>query len=396
MLATEVRILQSRELAEKVINTIKPDMIYPDLAEVLRKGLPIEDSALYRFQQEFSVKSVSGNILETSFRGLNPTIAARVVNEAVNYYIDKRDDTYRNPKVLLYLEQKTEEYKQKLAEAEGKLKAFQDQSKITSFDDQRTFLLNKQRQLADSRHDNEIEITQLQEKSSELERQLPNIQKTSIVATEKAADLDGHLFALQLQEQDLLSKYKEDNRLVTNIREQIQMTKNFIASRGPGSKQAPVDPAYQDVQKQILQNKAEVSALIVKQKGFDQEIKTVNAEINDFESQESRYKQMFRNVADNEEKYKAYVSKLEEARIHDELDRQKMTSVSILEPASVPIMPVNIPKPLMFYVAIALFLGIAGSIGFAFLLEKMNPGLSTPAQVEKRMELPVLAVVALK
>ena len=99
-------------------------------------------------------------------------------------------------------------------------------------------------------------IAQLQETNAELERQLPNIQKTSIAATEKMTDMDGRLFALELQERELLSKYKEDNRFVTNIREQIQMTKDYISTHGPGSKLAPVDPAYQDLQKRISENKA--------------------------------------------------------------------------------------------------------------------------------------------
>ena len=196
------------------------------------------------------------------------------------------------------------------------------------------------------------QIAQLQEKNSELERQLPNIQKTSIATAEKMTDMDGRLFALELQERELLSKYKEDNRFVTNIREQIQMTKDYISTHGPGSKLAPVDPAYQDLQKRISENKAELSALKIKQKGLDEQLKGVNAEINAFESQESKYKQLFRDATDNEEKYKTYLAKLEEARIHDELDRQKMTSVSVLESASAPIRPNNLPRPLSFYVAI--------------------------------------------
>ena len=75
--------------------------------------------------------------------------------------------------------------------------------------------------------------------------------------------------------------------------------------------------------------------------------------ITAFEAQESKYKQIIRNVADNEEKYKTYLSKLEEARIHDELDRQKMTNVSVLEPASIPIIPNNLPLPLVVYVLIS-------------------------------------------
>lgn len=394
VLATEVRILESRELAEKIINSIKPEVIFPDLAEGSSVGLPVSGSALYMFQKNLTVKSSPGNIIEAAFKSYNPATATRVVNELVSYYIDKRGDTYRNPKVFLFLERKTEEYKQRLAEAEGKLKAFQDQSKIVSFEEQRSFLLNRQRQLLADRFDNESRIDQAREKAAELEKQLPNIQKTSIVAAESQSVLESRLFGLELQEKELLSKYKEDNRFITNIRDQIQMVKSQIAStRGPGPKQAPVDPAYQDLQKQILQARADQSALKVRAKGLEDQIKQVAVDIAAFEAQESKYKQLARDVADNEEKYKTYLAKLEEARIHDELDRQKMTNVSVLEPASVPLVPTNIPQPAILYIIISLWIGIAGSIGLAFSLEMISPGMSTPNQAEKRLDLPVLVVV---
>jgi uncharacterized protein involved in exopolysaccharide biosynthesis len=349
------------------------------------------------FQQNLTVKSSGGSIIEASFKGHDPAVAAKVVNELVSYYIDKRGDTYRNPKVFLFLERKTEEYRQKLAEAESRLKAFQNQSKIISFDEQRGFLLNRQRQLTADRFDNENKIAQFQEKVSELAKQLPSIQKTSIVAAENLTALDNRLFTLELQEKELLSKYKEDNRFITNIREQIRMVKDRIkTSRGSGPRQAPVDPAYQDLQKQILQSKAEHSSLKIRAKGLDEQIKDIAAEITAFEAQESKYRPLTRDVADSEEKYKTYLSRLEEARIHDELDRQKMTSVSVLEPASVPIIPNNLPLPLTLYVLIALAAGLAGSIVLAFSLEMISPGMSTPAQAERRLELPVLAVVGCK
>ena len=81
LLATEVRILQSRELAEKIIDDIKPDVIFPDLEQGVRMGVPHAGNALYLFQQNLSVKSSGGNIIEASFKGPNPAMAAKVVNE---------------------------------------------------------------------------------------------------------------------------------------------------------------------------------------------------------------------------------------------------------------------------------------------------------------------------
>lgn len=401
LMATELRILKSRDLKEKIIHEMRPEVIL-DLERNNPMWVPPAQRPLYEFENNFSaqiatgIPGSTGNIIEVTFSGRNPTTAALIVNELVKAYSEKRMDYYRNPKAFIFLEQKTQEYNQKLSEAEAKLKAFQDESQIISFDEHRSFLLTKQRQIVDARRENENNIAQLQEKSSELERQLPNIQKTSIATAEKSADMDSRLFTLELQERELLSKYKEDNRFVTNIREQIQMTKDYISKHGPGSKLAPVDPAYQDLQRRISENKAELSALKIKQKGLDQQLEAVNAEISAFEPKEAKYKQLSRDAADNEEKYKTYLAKLEEARIHDELDRQKMTNVSVLESASAPIMPKNLPRPLILYVAIALFLGLGGSLGLAFILDRMSPGMSTPAQAEQRLELPVIGVIASK
>jgi uncharacterized protein involved in exopolysaccharide biosynthesis len=394
LLATEARILQSRELAERVIDSLKPEGIFPNPDQSGGTGLPVAANALYMFQQNLTVKGSPGNILEASFKGPNPAIAAKTINELVDCYMDKRGDTYRNPRALLFLEQKTEEYRKQLSEAEAGLKAFQGQSKIISFVEQRDFLLNRQRQLQADRFDNESKMAQTQERVAELEKQLPSIQKTSIVAAESMSALENRLFGLELQEKELLSKYKEDNRFITNIREQIQLLKNRLNSPR-GSKQL-VDPAYQDIQKQIVQNKAEYSALKTREKGLDEQIKKVALEITAFEAQESKYKQLERKVADSEEKYKTYLAKLEDARIHDELDSQKMTSVSVLERASAPLLPNNLPLPLVVYVLISLLIGIAGSLALAFSVEIISPGMSTPAQAERRLDLPVLVAIASK
>jgi len=64
LLATEVRILQSRELAEKIVNSMKPEGIFPNLEQSGSEGVPATGTALYLFQQSLSVKGSGGNIVE--------------------------------------------------------------------------------------------------------------------------------------------------------------------------------------------------------------------------------------------------------------------------------------------------------------------------------------------
>jgi uncharacterized protein involved in exopolysaccharide biosynthesis len=403
IMGSEMSILQSRELKEKVINALKPETIFPQLLNKPFQGLTNSDAALVLFDKQLFVRSGArgNNIIEVAFDGSNPGSAAAVVNQLVNFYIDKRSEIYRDPKSILFLEKKTEEYRQKLAESEGRLKAFRDETKIVSFDEQRTMLLKQRLDLIAALNGTSNEMRELQEKIAELEKQLSSLPKTAVTAaaSERAVDADARLLNLQLQEQELLAKYKEDNRLVTNIRGQIEMVRQFLEKNSVNKSKpgvAPPDPVYQDIQKQILSGKAELGTLKVRYADTEKQLGDVAKDLQVFEGLEVRSKELTREVADNQEKYSSYRQRLEEARVHDELDRQKMTSVSVIEPAGVPIAPINGQRPLVLLIAAAIGVAIAGSFGLAYVRELAKQVMSTAMEAEKRLDLPVLVTIPIK
>ena len=401
LIGSEVRILQSRELREKVISTVRPEIIYPTLDARELRVTPVE-AALFKTEKDLTVAPAQrGSIIEVSFKGPVPAAAAEVVNRLVASYIDKRTDIYKDPKSVLYLDKKAEEFRQKLADSENKLKAFKEQNQIVSFDEQRGMLLKQRFDLLSALSGSQNQAKEVQERITEFEKSAKNLPTsvTSAAANERKGESESKLLTLQLQEKELLSKYKEDNRLVANIRNQIQLVKEYMDSQknvGGARQNSTPDPLYQDIQKQIIQNKAELSSLKSKTVAIEQQLAAVNKEIQARESQEGTYRQLAREVTDNEEKYRGYRQKLEESRIYDELERQKMTSVSVIEPASVPTIPVNPPKPLILFIALAFVVGLAGSFGLAFMLEHMRQGMTTPAEAEKRLGLQVLATVPFK
>ncbi len=402
ILGSEVRILDSRELKERVISFLKPETIFPRLARAPYQGLSNSDAALVLLEKGLSVSAGKrGNIIEVTFEGNDPARAAAVVNQLVNYYIDKRTEIYRDPKSVLFLEKKADEYRQKLVESEGRLKAFSEETGIVSFDDQRNMFLKQRSDLAIALSGAANEITEVHERISELEKQLSAIPKTEMTATtnDKARDAESRLLGLQLQEKDLVSKYKEDNLLVANVRSQIAMVNKFIAKLSadkdkPGATSA--DPVAQDVQKQIVNNRAELSALKVRYSATQKQLGELNTEMQTFEASENRYKELMRDISANEEKYRNCQQRLEAAKVYDELDRQKMTSVSVIEPAGVPIVPVNPMKPLPLLIAAAIGVGIIGSFAIAYVRGVSRHVMSTAAEAEKKLDLPVLVTIPVK
>ena len=224
VIGSESRIMESRELKERVVNALKPENIYPDLGKNPIPGLSNTEAAIMMLERDLTVSvGKRGNVIEVSLKGSDPSRMAAVINQLVSFYIDKRSELYKDPKSVLFLEKKAEEYRQKLAEAETRLKSFREETKIIAFDEQRTMLLNQRSHLVNSIGTTSSQIKEIQERISELEKQLNSLPKTAttVGATERAGDAESRLLNLQLQEKELMARYKEDNRLVANVRNQI-------------------------------------------------------------------------------------------------------------------------------------------------------------------------------
>ncbi len=402
IVSSEVRILQSRDLKERMVNAVKVENLYPDLLKNPLPGITPNEAAVLFLEKDLIINlAKNSSVIEVALKNKNPASAANAVNNLVNQYIDKRTEVYRDPKSIMFLDKKTEEYRQKLADSENKLKTFKDQLEIVSFDDQRTALLTQRATLMGTINTTANQIQEVQERMAELEKQMQATPKTQLggPGTERRAEAESRLLNLQLQEKELLSKFKEDNRLVVNVREQMQLVKQYMETqtgRDAASRISSADPVYQDLQKQAFQGRAELSALKVRKTALDQELVDLNKQLDNLVTHESKYRELQRDVTNNEERYRSYRHRLDESRIYDELERQKMTSVSVIEPAAVPMLPANPQKPIILFVGIVLAAGLGGALGLGFLLEFFKRGVTTPAEAERRLGLPVLVAVPYK
>ncbi|MBW1714628.1 MAG: lipopolysaccharide biosynthesis protein, partial [Deltaproteobacteria bacterium] len=106
---------------------------------------------------------------------------------------------------------------------------------------------------------------------------------------------------------------------------------------------------------------------------------------------EKQISELQRQVAISEANYRLYLTKFEEAKISESMDKQKIANVRIIEPA-VPIMrPVKPKKRLN--VMIGGFLGLFAGVGLAFLIEFIHPVFRTREDVDQFLGLRVLATL---
>jgi len=112
------------------------------------------------------------------------------------------------------------------------------------------------------------------------------------------------------------------------------------------------------------------------------------------DSREKEFLNLKREFATHEGNYKNYLAKFEESRIVDDMNSRRLSNVSVIQNAIVPIRPAQDKK--RQYLALCVILGIAAGFGLAYLRELVPQRMTTPLAAEKHLGLPVMVSIALK
>ncbi len=126
------------------------------------------------------------------------------------------------------------------------------------------------------------------------------------------------------------------------------------------------------------------------------QMQSTEMELNSLDSHGRQFQALKREAAQLEQNHRIYSRKLEESLIMDDMDRQKMVAVSIVQKATVPAFPKKQKVTRGAMVAGGFFGGIAAGVAIALALELMAPGMPTPASAEKTLGIPVLVSVMRK
>ncbi len=257
-LAAEVGILESRVLAENVVEALGPAVIYPDplsspsldeAAEWLQEGLviePLEDS----------------NIINVSYSHEDAQMAARVVNTVLEMYLERHLEIHKSPTSHEFLREQSQILDRRLKDAEEKLEAFKNEHDVTALEEEQSLLLKQEGDLR-------TELNRTLSQEAEIENRIQYLAKTPETIPLNRNDdtmenLQAKLVELEIQEHELLTKYSDESRLVRRIRGEIQMVRRRL------------DVHRSEIVKQeILRNEAELQSIKAKEE-------TQRAQLADF------------------------------------------------------------------------------------------------------------------
>ena len=409
---SEIEILKSRFLAEKVAESLGPAVIYKDLDRTghgflggLFQTADARESPLHRavirLRKNIEVEGVrKSDVINVSFTHKDPDMAATVVNSLISVYLDRHLSVHKSPQSFGFFQEQSQILESKLKQAEENLEAFKKEHNLTSLEEERTLVLGKTADLRAALNQTLSQEAETGNRLRQLRHQVATTPKTVPLDEEVdhnplvISNLQARLVELELKEHELLTKYTDQSRLVQSVRAEIQMVRQKLAvqeTRRYGKTRSGVNTVYQALQAELFRNEAELKALRAKKDTQSAHLADYRKKLEKLNRLEVEFNRLQQAVEVDRQNYRLYLTKFEESRISNAMDTEKIANVSLIEPARPPLKPVS-PR-IFLNLVIATFLGGVGAFGLAFFSEYVDDSLEKNEDVEDHLGLPVLASI---
>ena len=113
--------------------------------------------------------------------------------------------------------------------------------------------------------------------------------------------------------------------------------------------------------------------------------------LKELNSRDMQLAQLQREVDLAESLYRNYGDKLEQARINDQLDKERISNITLVQPASFIAKPSGPRK--IYVLGLGFAIALLGSVGIALLAAMLDPALKRLADIEEILRLPVMGTV---
>lgn len=389
-LATQLEILKSRSLGDRIINRLKLEN-YGEFKKIrdqvptiwnlwnvfAKKKSPEElhSNMIDLFQDKTTIEPVKDTFLvNIAFKSTDKDMSQQVVNNIAQEYmalvIDARSQSYGI--VKRWLEKELAKLETKLTQSEFNLYNYGKNHDFNLF---------------------------LQDKDNVL------VQKFVILndlLTKASADrMSKESQYRQIKENGLDAPPITNNPLIQNLRHEMATLQSKVAGTGKIVKDA--HPQMKSDSAQVKELRAKLAQEVTRirtsvEADYNAARKAENllleahsqqkARVANLEQKAVKYNILKRDADTNGQLYKGLLERLKAASV---AATQTSSNVQVIDPAGVPFKP-WLPKPLIF-VSVAGILGLLGGVGLALTVEHFDDSIKTTEELERTCRIPTLGII---
>ncbi|WP_417738661.1 GumC family protein [Rosistilla oblonga] len=366
-------MLQSRQLAEDVVNAVGADRILEkhswieqmvDRVSAMMPEMPvavaetgemgemtpeqIEQQERFESAVRYVIKNTKINSPKKSTtitvvcRARTPQLAQDLTTKFLESHNRMHLDAYKSPGSYKFFEENFAEHERMVSDYEDAMREAKNDMVVITIEGKQQSLQEQvtsvQKEIINASAELFSARASLLDLMADMER-LPEEMATETtrgIANEANDKMRDRLYELEIREKDLASKYKSVHPKLVTLRQQLNDSKTILASQEKEREHnvMSVNPVRQDVHKSLLTEKSRIAGLEAKVDALrmvEQELNEELQKVNSFELTSSELRRRIR-IADNN--HRIYAQKLEESRINNALDQEAISNVSIVQKPS--------------------------------------------------------------
>ena len=417
-----VDMLESRAVAEQVVRTIGADRILKKYSWIERNIEWLEsllpelpgaatvadndgpslteeeideqkdlEAAIKDLQENLQIKSPrKSTTVSISYRGRDPFLAQEINKTVIEAYKDLHIRAYQADGSLEFFEDKFNEQSKLLLESQEELRYAKNEMMIITIQGKQDSLQQQITENQKMQLDVRAELVAAKARVSELQRDMLSLPTeipstvTSGIADAGTDTMRSRLYELEIQEQELASKYSDDHPTLQKVRVQLASSRKTYEEQQKERDQSVVasNPVREKQHSELLAARAAMFGLEAKQTVLQQtaeELRDRLEKVNRFEMESDMLQ---RKIDMARETYQVYARKLEESRINQALDVGSQSNVSIVQEPSLTLKHSSPKRSILF--VLAAVMSSVGGIALAVLSDRLQPLLKrspAPASV---------------
>jgi uncharacterized protein involved in exopolysaccharide biosynthesis len=363
----------------------------------------IIEAATRRLAHKIKVEAQkTSDVIDVAYgRAGEPQVPACVLQTLSKLYVEKHLQLQRPAGTTDFFADETNKYRQALADSESRLTQFSAAQGIAAPDVVRTYMAqqfaNTQVALAQARQGMAADQSRIEDikKQMALTPERSATTETSSASNLLLQNLEATLLAAQLKRTQLLLKYAPDYPLVKEVEEEISETQQALAKAQESRvvRTTDRDTTYEALRADLSRTESDLASAKANAASLQQSIHDMGLQLVKLDSQAVTQASLERDAKANEANYLLYLSKREQERISDGLNKKGIANVTLSVAPVVPALPAYNPWLIM---AITLFIAIFAGLAAGFVAEYYDASLRTPSEVIEMLHIPVLASIPRK
>ena len=396
-LNSEIQILKSQDLILAAIKESNYPLLDPETADT-----PVtRERAIQALRMKMSFTPVpDSNVLEVSMQGPDPAAATRLLNALTGLYLKKHATLHAGgDNTAQFFEQQVTFHRARLDAASRQLENFQEKDGIVSIGQEIELNLAKLTSMESTLKDLTADIESMTKEASVLEQQIKEqpeetARERQVVVNPEVTAMRTKLIDLERQRDELLQRYTPKSRFVMDKEAELATLRKAIGEREPtvvGGTVIGTNRLKDALVQQLLQKRASLDAAVAKRRALAQERKSYQARLDILKDRSFDLGRLRGDFDLARDTYLMYEKKAEEARVSRAMDEEKIVNASVVQEAMQPILPQ--PRGLLTIAAMSGVGGLVLGVAVAFLLEFFNLTVKDEQDVERFLQVPVLATI---